>query len=580
MNLVWKYLGLYKKESILAPLFKLLEALGDLFVPLVVADIINTGIANGDTGYLLSRFGILILLALAALLCSFTAQWFAATASVGTASRMRQALFDHIGDLSYTELDALGTNTMITRLTSDINQVQSGLNLALRLLLRSPFIVFGSMIMAFTIDFKCAMVFALAIPVLLAVVFWIMLTSIPMYKKVQAELDKVLGAARENLTGVRVIRAFRKEQDEIRDFDQKNDALTVMNEKVGRLSALLNPLTYALINIAAIILIQKGALQVNLGVIQQGDVVALYNYMAQMIVELIKLASLIISIDKAIACAGRVQKVMEIPSSMTYPKTTGEKKETDDMVVFDHVSFTYASAAAESLSDISFRVEKGQTFGIIGATGSGKTTVVDLIPRFYDATKGSVEVDGLNVRAYTREDLVKKIAVVPQKAVLFKGTIRDNMKWGNEDASDEEIMKAVERAQASEIIEGKGGLDAAVEQYGRNLSGGQRQRLTIARALVKNPEILIMDDSASALDFATDAKLRAAVASLDMTVFIVSQRTSSIRNADQILVLEDGECAGTGTHAELMETCEIYQEIYYSQFPEERPSLYGKEVQA
>ena len=580
MNLVWKYLGLYKKESILAPLFKLLEALGDLFVPLVVADIINTGIANGDTGYLLSRFGILILLALAALLCSFTAQWFAATASVGTASRMRQALFDHIGDLSYTELDSLGTNTMITRLTSDINQVQSGLNLALRLLLRSPFIVFGSMIMAFTIDFKCAMVFALAIPVLLAVVFWIMLTSIPMYKKVQAELDKVLGAARENLTGVRVIRAFRKEQDEIRDFDQKNDALTVMNEKVGRLSALLNPLTYALINIAAIILIQKGALQVNLGVIQQGDVVALYNYMAQMIVELIKLASLIISIDKAIACAGRVQKVMEIPSSMTYPKTTGEKKATDDMVVFDHVSFTYASAAAESLSDISFRVKKGQTFGIIGATGSGKTTVVDLIPRFYDATKGSVEVDGLNVRAYTREDLVKKIAVVPQKAVLFKGTIRDNMKWGNEEASDEEIMKAVERAQASEVIEGKGGLDAEVEQYGRNLSGGQRQRLTIARALVKNPEILIMDDSASALDFATDAKLRAAVASLDMTVFIVSQRTSSIRNADQILVLEDGECAGIGTHAELMETCEIYQEIYYSQFPEERPSLSGKEVQA
>lgn len=565
------YLKGYEKESILAPLFKMLEAFFDLMVPLVVASIINNGISQNNMTVVWQNFGLLLVLMIIGLACSVTAQYFASKASVGFGTKLRQALFDHIQSLSYTELDRLGTNTLITRLTSDINQVQTGYNLTLRLLLRSPFIVLGAMIMAFTIDVESAWIFAIAIPILSVVVFGIMLISIPLYKKVQKRLDAVLTATRENLTGVRVIRAFRKEEDEIKSFDEKNVSLTKTNSFVGRLSALMNPATYLIVNMATILLIQKGAIRVEMGALDRGSVVALYNYMAQIIVELIKLADLIITIDKSLACAGRIGSVLDVKSSMHYGN--GTEKDTDVSVLFDHVYFTYSGAGAESLSDISFEAKKGQTVGIIGGTGSGKSSLVNLIARFYDATSGTVFVNGLDVKEYPEGKLLDKIGIVPQKAVLFKGSVRDNLKWGKEDASDEEIWKALEIAQAKEVVEGKQGqLDFTIEQNGRNLSGGQRQRLTIARALVSNPEILIMDDSASALDFATDAALRKAINSLQqkMTVFIVSQRTASVLSADLILVLDDGQLVGKGTHDMLMETCPIYQEIYYSQFPEKR----------
>ena len=565
------YLKGYEKESIIAPLFKMLEAFFDLMVPLVVASIINNGISQNNMTVVWQNFGLLLVLMIIGLACSVTAQYFASKASVGFGTKLRQALFDHIQSLSYTELDRLGTNTLITRLTSDINQVQTGYNLTLRLLLRSPFIVLGAMIMAFTIDVESAWIFAIAIPILSVVVFGIMLISIPLYKKVQKRLDAVLTATRENLTGVRVIRAFRKEEDEIKSFDEKNVSLTKTNSFVGRLSALMNPATYLIVNMATILLIQKGAIRVEMGALDRGSVVALYNYMAQIIVELIKLADLIITIDKSLACAGRIGSVLDVKSSMQYGNR--QEKDTDVSVLFDHVYFTYSGAGAESLSDISFEAKKGQTVGIIGGTGSGKSSLVNLIARFYDASQGTVFVNGLDVKEYPEGKLLDKIGIVPQKAILFKGSVRDNLKWGKEDASDEEIWKALEIAQAKEVVEGKQGqLDFTIEQNGRNLSGGQRQRLTIARALVSNPEILIMDDSASALDFATDAALRKAINSLQqkMTVFIVSQRTASVLSADLILVLDDGQLVGKGSHDMLMETCPIYQEIYYSQFPEKR----------
>ena len=577
MRKLLPFLKNYKYPAILSPLFKMLEAMMDLLVPLVVADIIDRGIAEGDQPFILGRFAFLLLLAALGLGFSISAQWMAARASVGVASDVRRALFDHIQRFSYTDLDKAGADTLITRLTSDVNQVQNGINMALRLLLRSPFIVFGSMIMAFTIDVRCALIFVVAIPVLGVIVFGIMVVSIPLFKKTQEALDRLLGITRENLTGVRVIRAFCKEKEEIDEFDRQNQALTKLNEFVGRLSALMNPLTYVLINIATIFLIRQGALRVNMGAISQGDVVALYNYMAQMIVELIKLASLIITINKGLACADRVSVVLDEKPGMEFRgSTSGVQRPVDEavpVVRFDHVSFGYANAGADAVDDIDFTVQKGQTIGIIGGTGSGKSTVVNLIPRFYDVTEGQVLVDGIDVKDYPEGSLIQKIGIVPQKAVLFEGTIRDNLKWGNEDATDEELMEAVELAQAKEVVEGKrGGLSAMIEQNGRNFSGGQKQRLTIARALVKKPEILILDDSASALDMATDQRLRTAVRGLSFkpTVFIVSQRASGIRDADMILVLDDGHIAGSGTHEQLMEDCETYREIYYSQFPEER----------
>lgn len=567
------YLKNYKKESILAPFFKFLEVVFDLIVPIIIAQIIDVGIAHHDNGYIVQRFFILILMAAFGLTCSITAQFFAAKASVGFATKLRQAVYDHVQRLSFTELDTLGTDTLITRLTDDINQVQNGLNMGLRLLLRSPFIVLGSMVMAFTIDFKCALVFAVAIPFLFLVVFVIMFLSIPLFKKVQGKLDTVTGLTRQNLTGVRVIRAFCREKEAVQEFDTHNDELTKLNLFVGRLSALLNPITYVLINIATVILIQKAGVEVNLGGMQQGQVVALYNYMAQMIVELIKLASLIITLNKSAACAGRVADILKVKSSMDYPTATASSATSDDAVVFDDVTFEYSGAGAPSLSHISFSVKKGQTVGIIGGTGSGKTTLVNLISRFYDATKGTVLLDGQNIENYERNDLRSKIGVVPQKAALFKGSIRDNMKWGREDATDGDLWQALTTAQGKDVVEGKPGqLDFELEQNGKNLSGGQKQRLTIARALVKEPEILILDDSASALDFATDAALRKALNKLDwnVTTFLVSQRSSSIQQADLILVLDNGNLAGKGTHAELLQTCETYREIYFSQFPEEK----------
>ena len=578
------FLADYKKETVLAPAFKLLEAGMDLLVPLIVAGIINRGIGAGDKGAILRYFLFLILLAALGLGFSFTSQWFSAKASVGAATKLRQALFDHIQDLSYSRLDTLGTDTLITRMTSDVNQVQTGINMTLRLLLRSPFIVFGAMIMAFTIDVKCALVFAVAIPILSVVVFGIMLISIPLFRKVQAALDRVLSVTRENLTGVRVVRAFCKEEDSVKEFDEENDRLTKMNEFVGKISALMNPLTFLLINGATIVLIHVGAIQVNLGNLQQGDVVALYNYMAQIIVELIKLASLIITINKSMACADRIARVLDVDSGMEFVQETAGKKEKNETnedlaLIFDRVSFAYENAKETAIEGISFEVKRGQTVGIIGGTGSGKSTLVNLIPRFYDATEGRVLVNGRDVKEYPGEELIRMMGIVPQKAVLFKGTIRDNLRWGKEDASDEEIWKALEIAQAREVVEKKEGqLDAVVEQNGKNFSGGQRQRLTIARALVGDPKILILDDSASALDFATDAALRHAIRDLEgeMTVCIVSQRTSGIREADLILVLDDGHLAGKGTHEELMKNCGLYQEIYYSQFPEERPAEQSK----
>lgn len=566
------YLKNYKKESILAPFFKFLEVVFDLLVPVVIARIIDVGIADNDRGFIIQNFFILILMAAAGLTVSITAQYFAAKASVGFATELRQSAFDHVQGLSYTELDTLGTDTLITRLTDDINQVQNGVNMGLRLLLRSPFIVLGSMVMAFTINVRCALIFVVAIPVLFLVVFVIMYLSIPLFRKVQNRLDAVTGLTRENLTGVRVIRAFCREEEAVREFDESNRQLTKLNEFVGKLSALLNPVTYVLINIATVILIRTAGIQVNLGSMQQGEVVALYNYMAQMIIELIKLASLIITLNKSAACAGRVASILQVRSSMDYPVSCTSPADSKISVEFKDVGFTYAGASASSIDHLSFSVQKGQTVGIIGGTGSGKSTLVNLISRFYDASEGSVLLDGQNIRTYSQKELRDKIGIVLQKAVLFKGSIRENMKWGREDASDAEIWDALTVAQAREIVEAKDGqLDFQLEQNGKNLSGGQRQRLTIARAVVKKPEILILDDSASALDFATDAALRKSLHQLkDVTTFLVSQRTASIRQADLILVLNDGQLAGKGTHDQLIHSCEIYREIYFSQFPEER----------
>ena len=579
MKKLASYLKRYTKESILAPLFKLLEVVFDLMVPLVVARMINIGVAGNDRGYMVRCFLLLILMALLGLAASITAQFFAAKACTGFAADLRQAVFDHIQGFSFTELDTLGADTMITRLTDDINQVQTGVNMGLRLLLRSPFVVFGAMIMAFTIDVSCAWVFAVVIPVLFVAVFAIMLSSIPLYRKAQSALDRVTCLTRENLTGVRVIRAFCREDHSVREFDESSQALTKLNEFVGKISALLNPLTYVLINLAAVVLIDRAALRVNIGSIAQGDVVALNNYMLQITVELIKLASLIITLTKSMACAGRVAGVLEQPTSMTYPEKNAQPRENgDEAVRFDRVNFTYRNAGAPSLTDICFCAGKGQTVGIIGGTGSGKSTLISLIPRFYDAASGTVCLDGCNVKEYTQQALCRKVAVVQQRSVLFQGTIRDNLRWGNENASDEELWQALEVAQAREIVEGKEGqLDFRLEQGGRNLSGGQKQRLSIARALVKKPEILILDDSSSALDFATDAALRSAIHGLGggVTTFLVSQRIACIRQADQILVLDNGSLAGVGTHEELLESCGLYQEIFDSQFPGEREKKEG-----
>lgn len=590
MKRLMVYLKNYKMESILAPLFKMLEATFELFVPLVMADIIDIGIASEDRHYIYMKCLLLIALGLIGLVCSLTAQYFAAKAAVGFSAEMKHSLYAHIQSLSYTELDQLGASTMITRMTSDANQVQNGVNMVLRLFLRSPFIVFGAMIMAFTIDIKAALVFVFAIPLLCLVVFGIMMISLPLYRKVQAGLDQVLGITRENLTGVRVIRAFHKEESEITQFDKHNKSLTALQTYVGKISALMNPVTYILINIATVVLIYVGALQVNAGNLTQGNVVALVNYMSQILVELIKLANLIITVTKAVACANRIQSVFEMEPSMdrraqadtgvgiaSRLEKTDLRKETGtadagNAVVFDHVSLKYQGAGENSLTDIHFTVPKGQTVGIIGGTGSGKSSVVHLIPRFYDVTEGFVLVDGKDVRAYDMEELREKIGIVMQKAVLFKGTIRENLCWGKKNATDEELWQALRIAQAEDFVKEKiGQLDGEVAQGGKNLSGGQRQRLTIARAVVRQPEILILDDSASALDYATDAKLRSAIRNMpgSPTVFIVSQRTASIMYADQIIVLEDGAVAGIGTHDELLKKCEVYREIYESQFKKE-----------
>lgn len=572
MKKLWKYMRDYRREGTLAPLFKLLEASLELLVPLVMAQIIDTGIANGDRGFILSRCGILAALAAVGLVCSITAQYFAAKASVGFAAKLRNTLFKHIQSLSYSKLDTQGTGTLIARITGDINQVQSGMNLALRLLLRSPFVVFGAMIMAFTIDVKAALVFVVTIPLLSIVVFGIMLWSIPMYKKVQARLDKVLGITRENLSGVRVIRAFCKEDEERREFGECNAALTKLQLIVGRVSAAMNPATYIMINLGIAVLIYVGALRVDSGILTQGQVVALYNYMSQILVELVKLASLIITITKALACAGRVSAALDVESDMHGADTMPKEIDTDEEVRFENVEFGYATGGEPALSGISFSVKKGETMGIIGGTGSGKSSLVSLIPRFYDATGGHVYIKGNEVKDYPLGALREMVGMVPQKAVLFKGTIRENLRWGNADATGEEMERALSDAQALEIVKAKPeGLDSPVAQNGKNLSGGQRQRLTIARALIKKPEILILDDSASALDYATDLALRRSLAALSYkpTVFIVSQRASSILHADKIAVLDEGKMVGLGTHDELMQTCPVYREIYYSQYEQE-----------
>ena len=573
MRSLLKYLKDYKKESILAPVFKMLEASFELFVPLVMAAIIDTGIANHDKGYIFRMGGVLVALGLIGLACSVTAQFFSAKAAVGFATKLRHALFSHIQGLSYAELDTLGTNTLITRMTSDVNQLQSGVNLTLRLLLRSPFIVFGAMIMAFTVDVKAALIFVVAIPLLSIVVFGIMIVSLPLYKKVQAALDKVLGRTRENLEGARVIRAFCKEGQEIESFSEENEALLNIQVFVGKISAAMNPLTYIIVNIALVVLLWTGAIRVDGGIITQGAVVALVNYMSQILVELIKMANLIIQITKALACAKRIESILAVENSQQIEDLTQQAKaETDDVIRFEHVGLTYQGGGEESLTDIDFAVKKGQTIGIIGGTGSGKTSVVNLIPRLYDATRGTVYVDGQDVKTYDPKQLRSKVGIVPQKAVLFAGTIRENLMWGNENATEEQLERALEISQAKEFVDTKEGrLDFKIAQGGKNLSGGQRQRMTIARAVVRDPEILILDDSASALDFATDAKLRHAIREMgnDMVVIIVSQRSSSIQYADQIIVLDDGKVVGIGTHDSLLAGNEVYQEIYYSQFPKE-----------
>lgn len=600
-----KYIKDYQKECVLGPLFKLLEACFDLTVPIVMAKIIDDGIAKNDSHFILVYGGILVILAAVGLLSSITAQYFAAKAAVGFATNLRHGLFKHIESLSFTEMDTVGISTLITRMTSDINQMQSGVNLALRLFLRSPFIVFGAAVMAFTVDVKAAIVFAVVIPLLAIVVLGIMVISMPLYRKVQAGLDKILGRTRQNLTGVRVIRAFDKEEAEKVDFNNENQTLTNMQLLVGKIAALTNPMTYVLLNAALVVLLYVGAIRVDGGRLTQGMVIALVNYMSQILVELIKLANTIVVSTKAVACGKRIQSVFEMKPSITDDAQTGEiedglrdaenvqtgetgnsVKDTENApvsehendfqgaeVVFDNVDLTYKGAGDKSLSNISFTAQAGSTIGIIGGTGSGKSSLVNLIPRFYDATSGSVNIDGKNVKDYKVREVRNLVGIVMQKAVLFKGSIRDNMKWGNDQASDEEINFALENAQAAEVVAGKeGGLDYMLEQNGRNLSGGQKQRFTIARALVRKPKVLILDDSASALDFATDAKLRKSLKQLGYrpTTFIVSQRTSSIQHADMILVLDDGKIVGKGTHDELLKTCEVYNEIYMSQFKDKK----------
>ncbi len=594
MKRLMRYLSDYKKESVLAPLFKLLEAFFELLVPLVMASIIDKGIGdlvNADKGHIVRMGLCLLTLAVVGLVSSITAQFFAAKAAVGFSTKLRQALFDHIQSLNFTNIDKAGASTMITRMTSDINQVQSGVNMVLRLFLRSPIIVFGAMIMAFTIDVKSALIFVVAIPLLAGVVFGIMMWTMPLYKKVQAGLDRVLGLTRENLTGVRVIRAFHREEEEEGRFRDYTGALARSQIFVGKISAVMNPVTYVIVNGAIIALIYTGAIQVNIGNLTQGQVVAIINYMSQILVELVKLANLIVTITKALACADRVAGVFEIQNE-AWQRTDGAAGSVQEAagenagkgaapalgqvpyLQFDHVSLTYAGAGAPTLHDIDFAVEKGQTVGVIGGTGSGKTSLVNLIPGFYPATEGTIRLEGRDIRQMAEEELRSLVGVVPQKAVLFKGTIRSNLQWGKADATEEEMWQAIDRAQAREVVEGRQeGLDAQIAQNGKNLSGGQRQRLTIARALVRRPEVLILDDSASALDYATDAKLRTALRQLDgdVTTFIVSQRASSILHADKIIVMDDGAVAGMGTHGELLRSCEVYQEIYYSQYPEERP---------
>lgn len=571
------YLKDYKKESILAPLFKMLEALFELFVPIVMAKVIDVGIPLGDKNYIIRMCLVMILLGIIGLACSITAQYFSAKAASGFATKLRHSLFEHIQSLSFTEMDTIGTSTLITRMTSDINQVQNGVNMFLRLFMRSPFIVFGAMVMAFTIDVKAALIFVVAIPVLSVVVFGIMYASIPLYKKVQSRLDTVLGITRENLTGVRVIRAFHKEENETEKFEDANNSLASLQIFVGKISALMNPMTYVIVNLAIAALVWTGGIRVNTGIITQGEVVALINYMSQVLVELIKLANLIVLINKAIACGNRVQSVFEIKTSMDETENpVSPDKKTDYAVEFNHVCLRYGKSDVDSLTDIDFNVKRGETIGIIGGTGSGKSSVVNMIPRFYDACEGEVLVDGINVKDYAINDLRQKIGIVMQKAVLFKGTIRDNLLWGNGNASEDDIYEALKVSQALEVVEGKkNGLDSEVAQGGKNFSGGQKQRLTIARALVRKPEILILDDSASALDYATDAALRKAIREMDNspTVFIVSQRASSIQYADKIIVLDDGKIAGIGTHQELIDNCGVYQEIYYSQFSKDKKEV-------
>lgn len=571
------YLKDYKKETILGPLFKLLEASFELFVPLVVAEIIDAGIGGGDRSYIIKMSVVLVLLAFVGLVSAVTAQYFAAKAAVGFSTKLRYSLFRHIESLSFSEMDTIGTSTLITRMTSDINQVQSGVNMVLRLFLRSPFIVFGAMIMAFTVDVRAAMVFVVTIPVLSVIVFGIMLITMPLFKKVQAGLDQVLRSTRQNLAGARVIRAFNKEAEEIASFREDNEQLTNLQILVGKISALTNPLTYIVVNAGIIAVIWIGGKQVYGGILTQGQVVALVNYMSQILVELVKLANLIVNITKSLACANRIAEVLDTKSSLDNPKPsleTEKKVESDVSVQFSHVGMTYANASEESLTDIDFVAKKGQTIGIIGGTGSGKSSLVNLIPRFYDVSSGEVLVDGKNVKDYTLSELRDKVGVVMQKAVLFSGTIEQNLRWGKEDATEEELWEALEIAQATDVVKGKPqGLSYKIEEGGKNLSGGQKQRLTIARAVVKKPEILILDDSASALDFATDAKLRLALRTLQekgkQTIFIVSQRTSSIQFADRIIVLDDGKAVGIGTHEELLVSCDTYREIYESQFKKE-----------
>ncbi len=561
------YLKDYKKESVLAPLFKLLEACFDLLVPLVMTAIIDVGIAQSDRGYIYRMCLVLVLLALVGMVSAVTAQYFAARAAVGFGTKVRHALFHHIQHLSFGEVDRIGTSTLITRLTSDCNTVQSGVNMALRLLLRSPIVVFGALIMAFTIDWQCALIVAAVIPLIAGAVFGITGFTIPGYKRVQGKLDRVLGITHENLTGVRVLRAFRREDAEVERFDAGNEDLTRENLRVGRVAVLLNPLTYLIINLGVLVIIYVGGFRVEAGSLTQGEVVALVNYMGQILVELVKLANLMNQLSKTLSSADRIAAILAVEPGMGAPETLPEPQSAAPAVSFRHVSLTYQGAGAESLTDLTFSAQPGETIGIVGGTGSGKSSLVELIPRFYDATVGSVQVDGVDVKDYPLPELRKKIGIVPQKAVLFTGTIRSNLRWGNEDATDEALWEALRLAQAEDVVKGKGGLDAVVAQNGRNFSGGQRQRLTIARALVGSPKILILDDSASALDYATDAALRKALRTIrDTTVFIVSQRASSLAHADKIIVLEDGKAVGIGTSRELLETCPVYREIYYTQF--------------